>query len=499
MHLTAQAQEGALEELVGIFEKKGVLNAEEGKLISKIIAQDKAQLLKKERALASKEKELKEKEEAFKTRTQVITETQKTLPAQAPRTEQLPEKIQEALPIEAYYDEGLRFSTPDRDMFSLYLGGLLQTDYRYYDYDDADPANNKFDLRRVRLIIGGHFSRYFDYKFEYEFQGAGARRLLDAYADAHVAPFVSLRLGQFKEPFSLQQYTQDKNNFFAERAMGFYLTPQRDVGIMAHASLWSDRINYGLGIFNGDGGDDVTGGNVDDPEWTGRLVFAPFKNRGISLVDNLQVGGSFGYARIDRNNVDVDVKTTGLTTFFRVTSSAKFNVIRDADDRKRYGAELGWAAGPLALTGEYIRVEFRDITTSASQFDADLEDYYIALVWMITGEKPTFKKGVLQGIKPHKDFGRCGWGGLGLAFRYDMFSAEESVYENLINEGDSVREAEAYTFAINWYLNPFARMILDATRTNFDRPLLVGRDPLTGTSLFSDREDVFTARFQFGF
>jgi len=42
-------------------------------------------------------------------------------------------------------------------------------------------------------------------------------------------------------------------------------------------------------------------------------------------------------------------------------------------------------------------------------------------------------------------------------------------------------------------------LILDATRTDFDKPLLVSRDPLTGSAIFSDREDVFTARFQFQF
>jgi phosphate-selective porin OprO/OprP len=118
---------------------------------------------------------------------------------------------------------------------------------------------------------------------------------------------------------------------------------------------------------------------------------------------------------------------------------------------------------------------------------------------MTTGEEPTFKKGVFQDIKPRKNLGRCGWGALGLAFRYDMFSADESVYDTLIEQGVSVREAEAYTIALNWYLNPFVRVIMDATRTEFDSPLVVARDELTGSSIFSDRETVFTGRFQFAF
>ena len=92
-------------------------------------------------------------------------------------------------------------------------------------------------------------------------------------------------------------------------------------------------IRDGIGLFNGDGMDDATTGDEDSPEWVGRLVVSPFKNWNWPELENLQVGGSFGYGKIDRTDVNVNVKTTGLTTFFNVASSAKFNIIRDADTR----------------------------------------------------------------------------------------------------------------------------------------------------------------------
>ena len=101
----------------------------------------------------------------------------------------------------------------------------------------------------MRLLLKGNITNRFGYRFEYEFQGAGSRNLLDAYVDAHISPYASIRVGQFKEPFSLEQYTKDKNLFFAERSMGYYLTPGRDVGLMVHGSFWDDRINYGIGMF----------------------------------------------------------------------------------------------------------------------------------------------------------------------------------------------------------------------------------------------------------
>ena len=323
--------------------------------------------------------------------------------------------------------------------------------------------------------------------------------MLDAYVDTKIWPFLSFRVGQFKEPFSLELSTPDQNLFFAERSAGFFLTPFRDIGIMAFSNLWNDRIYYGLGIFNGDGLDEITGGDGDAPQLTGRLVYYPFGTQGVSFLGDLEVGGSFSFANIDRNNVNIQVATTGLTSFFDVASRAKFRIIREADQLTRYGAELGWAHGPVALMSEYFYNLYEGIQTSAEQFDIELTDYYISLLWMVTGEKPVFKNGIFQPIHPRKSLWHGGWGGLGLAFRYDAFEADENVYENLFVPGDSIRQADAYTFSVNWYLNSFVQLMLDYTRTEFDRPLLIARDSLTGTAIYSDKEDVLTGRFQFAF
>ena len=409
------------------------------------------------------------------------------------------EETVEKLSVEASYQDRFCLSTPEPSPFALCIGGLLQADYRYFDYGDEDPDENKFDLRRVRLLVTGQALRLFDYEFEYEFEGATSRDLLDAYVDANLFPFASFRIGQFKLPFSLEHVGLDSLGFFAERSMGFYLTPRRDLGLMAHASLWGDRINYGLGMFNGDGPDDSTGGDVDDLQFTGRVAFRPFKDRGISLLDGLQVGGSFSYANIDRNNVEIHVKTTGLTTLFDVASRAKFNIIREADDLSRYGAEFAWVWGPLAVAGESTYVLYEDITTSADLFDFELKDYYGSFLWMMTGEEPALKNGVFQPVRPTRSVWEGGWGAFGLSFRYDYFEADDIAYDVLIYEGNSVREAEAISIALNWYPTQFVRLVLDATRTEFDRPLLIDRDPLTGEAVYSDREDVLTGRFQFAF
>jgi len=512
------AQGEALEQLLDLLQQNGAISSEQAAKIKATLARDQKalsdrqqELDKREKVLLQREQALRQKEEAGSLKEQASVPQEKAIPAVKPpekatrvktgrvETEKVPEK-KGAFPLEATFDDGFYLRSPDEDLFELRIGGLLQVDYRYFRYDsDADPDKDKFDIRRARLLLTGHLYRRFFYKFQYEFQGAGSRNLLDAYMDASVLPFISFRAGQFKEPFSLEQVTADRNIPFSERSMGYYLTPGRDVGLMAHASFWKDRIYYGVGIFNGDGLDDAVGGDSDSPELTGRLVYAPFRNMGVPLWNWLQIGGSYSYARADRNNVKVEVKTSGLTTFYDVNSAAKFNIIRDVDARCRYGAELAWAYGPLLIWGEYINLLFSDVQTSDAAFDINIKEHYGALLWMITGEEPTLKDGVIQAIRPRRSLWQGGWGALGLAFRYDHFDGGDETYEYLVEPGVSVQKATGYTIALNWYLNPYIRLLINATRTRFDRPLLIAKDSLTGKAIYSDREDVLTGRIQLQF
>ena len=522
MNSISVAENRAMEQLLELLEANGSISPQQANKIKSTMAEDLKRLTERERsvrekdkALVQKERSLKEKEDALALRERSLAQKRKT-----PSTEATPAKeteevkgeatsgkdtqkdkiVQKGFPLEATFDDGFLLQTRVKDLFSMRIGTLLQADYRYFNYDsDEDPDKNKFDIRRARLILEGHLLNRFSYKFQYEFQGAGSRRLMDAYVDTRILPYLSVRVGQFKTPFGFEQYSADKNIPFAERSMGFLLTPLRDVGLMAHGSFWDRRVNYGVGIFNGDGVDDSVGGDEDSPGLVGRAVFMPFKDLGGPFWDGLQFGGSFSYSKVDRNNVNIKAKTTGLTTFFDVNASAKFNIIREAKSQTRYGAELAWVYGPLLAWGEYINLKFSDVQTSSDEFNINVTDYYGALLWMVTGEKPSIKGGKIQPIKPSRNLWQGGWGALGLAVRYDSFDAGDSAYDYLIQEGISVRKATSYTVALNWYLNPYVRLLIDASRTDFDRPLLIDRDPITGEAIYAEREEVFTGRFQFQF
>lgn len=401
----------------------------------------------------------------------------------------------------AGYKGGFYIRSEEAGGMELLLGGAFQTDYRYYAEDER--ADNGFDIRRARLRFRGQLTQYFRFGMEFEFEGNETDNLVDAYGEA-VFGASALRFGQFKEPFSLQWQSADKAQYFAERAMGVYLGPGRDIGLMLHGSVLQDRISYSAGLFNGDGDDgDSSGPEEDSPEIAARIVYAPFKQSLSPWLNGLQVGASATYAQIDPLNVDLKVKSTGMVgtgrNLYVLTHNTKFGVIQDVDSRQRIGLEAAWAVGPVIFQGEYFTLRYTDMVAAGDNpADADFSSWYASIMWCITGEKPVLAKGKLKPVYPDRFFNpqEGTWGALCLAARFDHFKGDP----NWINPAAyvSVEEADASSLALNWVLFPMARIVLDYTYTSFSDPIRV-RVLNDGSTDYIEEENVVTCRFSIDF
>ncbi len=401
----------------------------------------------------------------------------------------------------AGYKDGFYIRSEEEGGMELRLGGSFQADYRYYA--EEERADNRFDIRRARLRFRGQLTQYFRFGMEYEFEGNETDNLVDAYGEAVFDPS-ALRFGQFKEPFSLEWQSADKAQHFSERSMGYYLGPKRDIGIMLHGSLFQDRMMFAAGLFNGDGDDgSASGPEEDSPEMATRVTVSPFKRSLSPWLTGFQFGASATYAQIDPLNVDLRVKSTGMvgtdTNLYVLTHNTKFGVIHDAGSRRRVGVEAAWAAGPVIFQGEYFRLTYTDLVTAGDNPpDADFTSWYASAVWCISGERPILSKGIVKPIYPDNFFNpqEGTWGAFCLAARIDHFSGDE----NWINPASfvSVREADAYSLALNWVLFPMARVVLDFTHTNLSEPVRVRVLP-DGSADYIDAENVITCRFSLDF
>ena len=398
----------------------------------------------------------------------------------------------------AGYKGGFYIRSEEEGGMELRLGGSFQADYRAYA--EEERSDNRFDIRKARLIFGGQVTEWFRFGLEYEFQGNETSNLVDAWGEWVMSGLEAVRLGQFKEPFSLEWQGTDKAQWFAERSMGYYLTPGRDMGIMFRGSAFQDSLNYSIGLFNGDGDDGSTRGSEhDSPEITGRVAVKPLTGSGIEAFRNLQLGVSAGYASIDTTNIDLKVKSTGMAglsnrNLYVLTHNTKFGVLQDVDKRFRGNAEAAWLMGPIAMTGEYNLLKYTDLETALrNPEDADFSAWYVSGAWCVTGEHFSLAQGVINPLHPDRFYNpeEGTWGAVVMAARYEHFNGDE----DWITEGAnvSVRDADAVSLGITWIPFPMLRLTCDYTWTDLSDPVRV-RVNNDGSVDYIERENVLTLR-----
>jgi phosphate-selective porin OprO and OprP len=227
-------------------------------------------------------------------------------------------------------------------------------DVDYYYLED-ERADNRFDIRRARLVLDGRPAQWLRFFAQYEFQGGTTNNLLDAYVDLLFGSH-ALRIGQFKEPFGLEWQTRDKAILFAERAMLQYLAPRGVSGRWCMAP-WGRTICITASVCSMPMATTalVGGPRRIVPEYCARLVVAPFKRLSAPWIRNLQVGGAYSHADIELANLNFRVKSTGMTgtsyNLYTLGQNTKFGVLQDVQSRRRFGMEAAWAWGPLLLQG----------------------------------------------------------------------------------------------------------------------------------------------------
>ena len=82
---------------------------------------------------------------------------------------------------------------------------------------------------------------------------------------------------------------------------------------------------------------------------------------------------------------------------------------------------------------------------------------------MLTGETRPFRAGNFDRIRPFRELGKDGLGAFEIALRYDHLDlADTPVLARAGNEATSV------TLGLNWYFNPFAKLMFNWVRFTGD-------------------------------
>lgn len=389
-------------------------------------------------------------------------------------------------------NNGLSVSSADSN-FVFQLHGQVQVDSRTFFGDDDNhgksiQGNDSFLLRRARPIFSGTLYKDFDFVFVPDFGGSSVQ-IFDAYLNYRYAPWLQLRAGKFKTPVGLEQLQADQYTFFNERALPTDLVPNRDIGFQLSGDVADGRLSYAVGVFNGvgDGRNSANADFEDHREFAGRLFLQPFKNTGVTALQNLGFGisGSWGNTSSNASGLPSAFLTDGQEQLFAYTN----NVVANGE-HWRLSPQGYYYYGPFGFLGEYV---ISDQNVSKGSASANLRNtaWQIAGSWVLTGEDAAY-----AGVIPKRPFDPRAnhWGAWQLVARFAELDVDNKAFPIFANPATSASGAEAWAVGLNWYLNRDVRVNASFSRTTFSGNI----DRNVATVVRQPEEVVFT-RVQLAF
>jgi len=260
---------------------------------------------------------------------------------------------------------------------------LKLSGYAQLLYTGQDSGLDGFTLRRARFSLSGELLK--NVRFKLQFDAAKSPALYDAQIDFTLQEKASLRIGQFKVPFSLESLTSSSDLDTVNRSQPVSkLAPGQDIGssgrdIGAAAYGKIAFIEYTVGVFNGAGMNKAD--TNEQKDLAGRIVVRPFQFLaiGASVYDG-SYSASVGAAPVVRDRAGLEM------AFLYQGWSLKGEWIQAEDDqtmKRGWYFQAGYHFLPKTLQG-ILKVDSFDPDTAAAQDGTKV--WTAGLNWFLSGK-----------------------------------------------------------------------------------------------------------------
>jgi phosphate-selective porin OprO and OprP len=371
---------------------------------------------------------------------------------------------------------------------TINISGAAQIDAIWFAQDEANrdvvgDAQDVAGFRRARLGALGQLADNVAYKIEYDFGFPGRPNFTDVWVDVAELPTVGhVRIGQWKQPFSMEPATSFREIMFMERSLAFALVPFRQIGVGVYDTLLDEAATYAISVYRfptdafgnaaGDGGYGMTTRETMllwSNDCGDTLHLGASYTCNTSSTDTIRIRSTpeVGFTQLDVNNVSSFPIPFFVDT--GVLPLANYQVI---------GAELATGVGSLLFQSEIMCAMVNQQGAPFLQLPAG----YAQLGYVLTGERREYntQAAAYGRVVPNAPFGKGGPGAIEVAGRYSVIDLNDANVQ-----GGRLQDL---TFGVNWYLNKFTRLEFNYVNPVLDRP--------------ADNEthaDVFGTRAQFDF
>ncbi len=374
---------------------------------------------------------------------------------------------------------------------TVQVSGFIQVDAARFNQSATSistvgDANDGADFRRTRLIAKGHVAENVSYMVEFDFAFPGRPSFMDVWMEIEDLPVLgNLRIGQWRQPFGMDELTSVKELTFLERGLPFALAPFRQIGIGIHDSYEQTGTTWAISAFRYP--TDPFGGNIGDAggvSLASRVTTLLYEDEATkSLVH-------FGadYAFIEPSNDSSRFRNTpevfasfqpGATNPSNpIPFFADTNVI-PTNNFQLVNLETGFRKGSLSGQAEWRYAHVEQVGGSSPNF----QSAYGQISYILTGEvRPYNKKGGVFGrIVPDKPFkpgsGTGAWE-----------TAAKLSWLDLDDTNITGNRLTNVTMGLNWYLNK---------RTKFQFNYIYSL--LDGTAIPKSNTNIVAVRAQIDF
>jgi phosphate-selective porin OprO/OprP len=414
---------------------------------------------------------------------------------------------------------------------SVAVGGLIQFDTAMFGGKNAatlalpgppgsgsDPFINATGPRRLRLQASGNMWYNACYKLEVDFATTSRPTFKDVYFDVRELPWVqNVRIGHFKEPFGLEQQTSDRHITFMERSMcddGF-IVPSRNIGGMFFGISENERATFALGCFLNQPGVEnpplfaynvipgaaapqlASGATTldDQPQaaMTMRGTWTPWYDEATAGELNgsrglWHVGGAYSY----RSDLGYRTAAGGvIASNYQVRPEAGFAPVilntssLPAIDNQLAGFETAFVYGSFSAQSEV----FADYIQQPGGTSVTFTGMYGYFSYFLTGENRNYNRmlGYFDRVKPYTNFFRVrtcdgdvatGWGAWEVGYRVTYVDMLDGLPNATTATTVGLGRATDQTLGLNWYLNPYTKIMTNYILTTFDRVDVAGAAPV---------------------
>jgi len=401
-----------------------------------------------------------------------------------------------------------------------HIRGRLLYDTGFFNHHPYNHTLPPFEdaqaLRSARIGAEGKLWEQLWYRAEFDFANGDGRQInmnnaieiKDVFLEFTRTPLIgNVRIGHFKEPFSLEQQTPQTDITFMERSLmdrgrpiltepgdvqttNTDLIPSRSTGVMLQNAWLDGRLWAATGWFRVDSDTQGFDNGDGDYAFTTRITGLPYwQQDGRYLI---HVGGAYSYREYREPAPGAGNLPAFTSRVATLGTPLLLNtgIIQNADRGDLYGAELAAVFGPLSLQAEYVCTHIDQLPGSP---DLNYWGSYLNVSYFLTGENRRYNKctAAFDRVVPRRNFfcvagNPCetknlrfcvGPGAWELAARYSIVDLSGGLIRPVdgLLPGNNTQSLEGgtgvlreWTIGLNWYWNANARFMFNYVQTERD-------------------------------